>query len=70
MFQEWKQHFNVFEHNGHLTSSWICQQGGRSVGQKECQNCEFYVASGIISTTGQDQKKFEGKIKGKLQFSP
>jgi hypothetical protein len=49
------------KHNCHLTFSWICQEGNGIVGQKQCQNREFYGASGIISTARQDQKKLEGK---------
>jgi hypothetical protein len=48
------------KHNGHFTSRWICQEGDRIVGQKENQSFESYVASGIISTAGRDQKKIEG----------
>jgi hypothetical protein len=50
-----------FKHNGHLTFGWICQELDRTVGQKVCQNRGFYVASGIISTAGEDQK-WHGKI--------
>jgi hypothetical protein len=50
-----------FKHNGHLTFGWICQELDRTVGQKVSQNRGFYVASGIISTAGEDQK-WHGKI--------
>jgi hypothetical protein len=46
---------------GHLSFSWICQEGDWIVGQNVCQNREFYVASEIISTAGQDQKDWREK---------
>jgi hypothetical protein len=42
-------------HNSHLTFGWIRHERKQTAGQKECQNSEFYVESGIISTASLNQ---------------
>jgi len=50
-------------HNSHLTFGWIRHERKQTAGQKECQNSEFYVESGIISTASLNQK-WQEKIRG------